>query len=314
MRHYELAFFKESDRVFIPGILPKDRPKKEELPDFPYDEQLFMVFSVDKALPPNIVCRLIVRRHEEIRNETLLWRKGAVLYYGDGDATALITEDARNITVQVIGKDKTPYISSLRETLKDIFKDYKEIKPDLKYRVLRPEKEEDERKPKFGLDDESFMMDEDTLRVHVEEGEGFLHPIWKKILLQLIINIAKVYNLGNNTYGDGSGNVNHEGTQQIAVNGGMNNNSTIIEQLPTSVSEKEFGEILAVLEKFLKSPEAGKAIYTDDILQLQTKIAEASKLGHKMGWTKLREYLATAADLVTLATPIALMIKAAIGG
>jgi len=132
MKVYELAFFENSERIFIPGILPLDMP--DGLPSFDdLDERLTMIFSVEKALPPSIASRVMVQRHEEIFDEKLLWRKGAVLKYKDGKATARVVEDARNITVHVKGADRTPYIASLRETIKGIFESYKVIKPDLKY-------------------------------------------------------------------------------------------------------------------------------------------------------------------------------------
>ena len=258
-----------------------------------------MVFSVEEALPPNIVCRLIVRRHEEIRDETLLWRKGAVLYYGDGDATAFITEDARNITVLVKGKDKTPYISSLRETLKEIFESYKEIKPDLKYEVLRPE---DERKPKHGLDDEPFMVNEDVVRVHVETQRDFLDARSRELFS--LYPTAKAYNVTNINFNNFvNGNINGSVSQtgkHVEDYCGAIVNSTIIER--TSVNEKDFTQTLKALKDFLESPEAGKATYAD-ILELRAEIAEAGELGHQKGWARLREYLATAADIVTLAAP-----------
>jgi GTPase SAR1 family protein len=144
MKVYELAFFENenADHIFIPAILSVDSP--DELPDFPYGERLTMSFAVDKTLPPNMVSRLVVQRHKEAENKEQLWRKGAVLYYGEGNAIAIITEDGRNIKIQVKGADKTAYLTSLRETLKDIFESYKAIKPDLWYEVLMPEEMKEE--------------------------------------------------------------------------------------------------------------------------------------------------------------------------
>ena len=143
MRLYELAFFNDANRIFIPGILSEDMADGLQTFDNA-DDRLTMIFNVDKVLPPNIVARVIVRRSEfgEIFNEGLLWSKGAALKYRDGDATALIVEDMRSVTVRVKGLDKTAYIASLRETLKDIFESYKAIKPDLLYEVLVPQSQE----------------------------------------------------------------------------------------------------------------------------------------------------------------------------
>jgi len=70
MKLHELAFFEDDEHVFIPGILPLDQP--DDLPTFDENESLTMSFDVKKALPPNIVSRVIVQRHEEIFDKSLL--------------------------------------------------------------------------------------------------------------------------------------------------------------------------------------------------------------------------------------------------
>jgi hypothetical protein len=165
MKIYQLAFFKDDDHISIPGILPIDMP--DELPSFPYGERLTMTFAVEKTLPPSIVCRLIVLRHKEIVDEKHLWRRGAVLHYVEGDAVALVKEDGRNVTVCVKGTNRTSYVASLRETLKDIFESYKELNPDLLYEVLLPEKTQEELRcekfdSKFG--NELLMLKEEVIK------------------------------------------------------------------------------------------------------------------------------------------------------
>jgi len=97
-----LAFFEDTDNIFIPGILPKDRP--DGLPTFDdAKDRLTMSFVVDKALPPSITTRIIVQRSDEIFDENLLWRKGAVLKCkGRSETTALITEESRSINIRVV--------------------------------------------------------------------------------------------------------------------------------------------------------------------------------------------------------------------
>ena len=79
MRIYELAYFKSSNtnHIVIPGLLPNDMP--DNLPPFPEEDCLTMKFEVTKALPPNVVCRVIVQRKDDILDDELLWRKGVVL-------------------------------------------------------------------------------------------------------------------------------------------------------------------------------------------------------------------------------------------
>jgi hypothetical protein len=123
-----------------------DRPDK--LPEATVKDRLKMVFSVEKALPPNIVSRLIVNRNKDIANEVELWRKGAVLHFREGNAVACIIEDARTVEVIVTGPDRTAYIKSLRETLIEIFDNYKPLNRKLEYEVLMPD----------GFNEENLMI------------------------------------------------------------------------------------------------------------------------------------------------------------
>ena len=183
MKLYELAFFKATDRIFIPGILPIDMPEYNELPDFnDANNRLRMEFVVEKVLPPNIVARIMVQCSSDL-DEKLLWRKGAVLKYQGGNATALIVEGERRITVLVKGESKTPYMVKLRKMIKNIFDKYQVIKPDLLYEILVPENI-----MKISQDLSSTaifpIVKEDIIRSHHEEGQDYLDPIYKKIPLE----------------------------------------------------------------------------------------------------------------------------------
>jgi len=168
MRKYELAFFhkQNTSQIFILGILPKDMPDSESLPSFDdANDRLRMEFVVEKVLPPNIATRIMVQCNGDIFNEKLLWRKGAVLKYKKGHSIALITEDSRRITVLIKGKDKTPYLASLREIIKGIFKTYGEnIKLDLLYEILLPEDQ-------AGSFTTPPMAEEEEIRDYIEIGQ-----------------------------------------------------------------------------------------------------------------------------------------------
>jgi nucleoside phosphorylase/GTPase SAR1 family protein len=174
MRVYELAFFRKRASIFLPGILSKDRP--DGLPTFNDQESLTMSFAVEKALPPNIVVRIIVQRNEygEIYNEALLWRKGAALKYSEGDATVLIVENGQSIIVRVKGEDKTEYLACLRETIKGIFESYKKIKPDLTYDVLVPPVYE-----KTGSNNAIRLLEEE-IRGYLQEGRPYFDGLTRK--------------------------------------------------------------------------------------------------------------------------------------
>jgi len=200
MKVYELAFFKNTDRIFIPGILSIDMP--DRLPIFDNaNDRLTMSFVVEKVLPPNIVSRIMVQRHNEIFDEDLLWRKGAVLKF-QGDTIALITEDVRSVTVRVKGADKTAYVASMRETIQGIFKSYKNIKPDLQYEVLRPEETKTIDSIMInGERHEPLMLSENIVDVHTRKRMPYLDPVTERLfsLFETVIaygvnNTTNIYN------------------------------------------------------------------------------------------------------------------------
>lgn len=138
MKHCELAYSTEDEKcLIIPHLLKEDRP--ENLPEFALGESLMLRYKSEQPLPSNSISVFIVRHNEQIKQingEDLVWRYGVVLEDGKG-STALVREEDRTISVFVKGKDKTDYISSLRETLNDIFNSYKSEKPELQYRIER---------------------------------------------------------------------------------------------------------------------------------------------------------------------------------
>ncbi|HPG41852.1 MAG TPA: COR domain-containing protein [bacterium] len=139
MMHYELAY--ETDGkdkcLIIPHLLKEDQPAS--LPVFQIGDSLMLRYKAEQPLPPNTISRFIVRHNREIkkdRNKNLVWRYGVILEDGKGNI-ALVREEDRTISVSVKGPGKTEYISTLRETLNDIFNSYKSNKPELQYRVER---------------------------------------------------------------------------------------------------------------------------------------------------------------------------------
>ena len=175
MKLYELAYFENNEKIFIPGILPIDRPDGLPVFDDPKD-RLTMSFVVDKVLPPSFTARIIIQRSNEVfENESLLWRKGAALKYkGSGETIALIIEENRSITVSVKGPEKTEYIASLRKTIMAIFDDYMVIKPDLLYEVFLPEKSEESELSMPLEDKKPEMVSGENIIEHLRAAYPFL--------------------------------------------------------------------------------------------------------------------------------------------
>jgi GTPase SAR1 family protein len=278
MKLYELAFFESTDNIFIPGILPIDKP--DELPTIDdANDRLTMSFVVEKALPPSITARIIVQRSEEIFDEKLLWRKGAVLKYKGSDTIALITEESRSITVSVRGTERTAYIASLRETINAIFEGYKVIKPDLLYEVLIPEQYEESTLHSQFEKEKPLMLSEYILKGHLKGKRPYFDAHNMREIS--LVNTVHAYSIISPDTLD----------------------------LPTSVDEKLFAEILKMLEKLLESEQAGE-IKNKAARAVQAEIKEAQSLGYKKGWERLREFLSDASNITTIGTAISMYLSA----
>ncbi len=137
MKRYELAYETTHKRLIIPHLLEEDQPEK--LPVFPIGESLMLKYEADQPLPPHTISRFIVRHNQlikEEKGEALVWRYGVILEDGKG-SLALVRELDRTIEVSIKGATKTDFITTLRDTLNDIFNSYKSKRPSLKYRIER---------------------------------------------------------------------------------------------------------------------------------------------------------------------------------
>jgi hypothetical protein len=74
-------------------------------------------------------------------------------------------------------------------------------------------------------------------------------------------------------------------------------------ELPVSIDEKIFAQMLDMLRNFLASEQADN-LKVKDSRMLQAEIDETHELGHEKGWEKLRRFLSDDANAVTLASPI----------
>ncbi len=131
---YELGYETEDKRLIIPHLLNEDRP--EILPYFS-EKSLVLKYEADRTLPPNIIPRLIVRHHQQIKKldkQAIIWRYGVVLEDGKG-ALALVEDKGTKLRVSVRGTNKTEFLSTLRNTLNDIFSSFRETRPLLSYRI-----------------------------------------------------------------------------------------------------------------------------------------------------------------------------------
>jgi hypothetical protein len=189
MIHYELAYEAETEKcLIIPHLLKEDQPAK--LPVFQIGDSLMLRYKAEQPLPPNTISRFIVRHNQEIKKDGknyLVWRKGVVLE-GCKDTIALVREEDRTISVSVKGNDKTNYISRLRETLNNIFNNYKSKKPELLYRIERFGQIPDEIEEKHPL----WLQDNKILN-HTIDKMPYYEDITRQLIdLQKIVNIYNI--------------------------------------------------------------------------------------------------------------------------
>ena len=139
MQKYELAYMKDGD-VIVPSLLG-DMP--DEYVDFEREfnaeNSLLMEYRAEARLPENIVSRLIVRACDHVRNDnTDIWLKGAVLHYADGsDTVALVLEESEiRISIRVKGKEKTAFVSKIRNEINSILDGYRSKRLEPWYRII----------------------------------------------------------------------------------------------------------------------------------------------------------------------------------
>ena len=174
MKAYQLAFFKNTQAIFVPLLFPTDRPNDSALPEFNFGDRLRLDYCANQALPPYTVARLSVLHSKEL-DEQASWRFGAVLHFGDTVALVEENDRARTITVLVRGPEQKEYLTHLRNTLNSIFDDYKHNRPELKYAVLLPSTESDQTDKRFSVDDSAaFMQTEAQIIEHAKRGRNLL--------------------------------------------------------------------------------------------------------------------------------------------
>lgn len=200
MIKYELAYQTEKGKnLIIPHLLREDRPLT--LPDFQIEESLMLRYKADQPLPPNTISRFIVRHNQEIKKSadaSLVWRYGVVLDDGNG-TVALVREEDRTISVSVKGVNKTKYISTLRETLNDIFNSYKSKKPELQYRIERFGQIPDEVETRNPL-----WLPDQKVFTHAKDNVPYYDDLLRQLIdLQKTVNI---YNITAQTLISGQGN------------------------------------------------------------------------------------------------------------
>ncbi|MCW5203290.1 hypothetical protein VU12_10165 [Desulfobulbus sp. US4] len=117
MKKFELCYELEGGEVLIPQLLAVPQPQF----DFPYEGALRFVLHYTDFLPPSVMPRFIVKRHQEIKDR-LRWRTGVVLKHPLLEAIAVVRADneARRIHIAVTGKERKVYLALIWLSLREI--------------------------------------------------------------------------------------------------------------------------------------------------------------------------------------------------
>jgi len=121
MEQFELCYLYGENQWLVPDLLPKTTPL------FLWEKTAHIRIKY-KFLPKSIFPRLMVQRHQEVK-QNLHWRTGMVLEAPDKTAEARIKVDYEEslIEIEVQGDNHKTYLSSIRETLASIHKEFSEL-------------------------------------------------------------------------------------------------------------------------------------------------------------------------------------------
>ncbi len=201
MCEYQLAYVDEdNDGIVVPVLLSNDLP--DDLPTFEIRDSLMLEYVAENSLPADTICRFIVLQHHDIAEGVRnVWRYGVVL--DNGAAIALVEENDRRIRVSAKGRGKREYISSLRATLNHIFDTYKNIQPELNYRIVLHEPQTIGIPQEFrnnSWEGTSLTLPHDLIRSYLQKGENeyYDYRIKQNVPLSLM---AYSYDISNHIYG-----------------------------------------------------------------------------------------------------------------
>ncbi|XCN75224.1 MAG: COR domain-containing protein [Candidatus Electrothrix aestuarii] len=125
MKQFELCYELPDKQVLIPQLLGVSEPAFA----FDYSRALRFELRYEDFLPPSVMPRFIVKRHQEIA-ENLRWRSGVVLQHPQLDARAVVRADneARRIHIAVTGKERKVFLALIWLTFRELHTGFEGLK------------------------------------------------------------------------------------------------------------------------------------------------------------------------------------------
>jgi hypothetical protein len=126
MKKFELCYDIDADKTFlVPDLLPKDEPAELKFYGIPVFEYAYPI------LPSSIITRFIVRMNQKI-DDSLVWRTGVVLKFGENMALVKADFEDRKIIISIDGLEHTrrDVLSAIRYQLDEIHASIKGLNPE----------------------------------------------------------------------------------------------------------------------------------------------------------------------------------------
>ena len=125
MKQFELCYELPDGQVLIPQLLGVSEPAFA----FDYSRSLRFELRYEDFLPPSVMPRFIVKRHQEIADK-LRWRSGVVLAHPQLDAQAAVRADneARRIHIAVTGKERKVFLALIWLCFRELHSGFEGLK------------------------------------------------------------------------------------------------------------------------------------------------------------------------------------------
>ncbi len=107
MQRFELAYPDPNGAWWLPDVMPQDQP--EAAAAAAWDDALVFEYAYDPRLPPGVITRFIVRAHEAIADQALVWRWGVILRLQQDANRALVRArpERNTVEIRVTGRPNT---------------------------------------------------------------------------------------------------------------------------------------------------------------------------------------------------------------
>jgi len=113
----------DSNDYIVPEKLPANTP------DYAWEseENLVLMYRYEYFMPKGLLTQFMVKKHQYITNQNLVWRRGALLYRQDTVAEVTEPYDSRTIRVRIQGANKRDFMTIITEELDAINKQYSSL-------------------------------------------------------------------------------------------------------------------------------------------------------------------------------------------